>query len=385
MMLPLLAAVAFADAPEYLLADLGVQLDLPRSTWHMTRWSDYDFAGKSLDESMHIQVWSTPVQVEIADPVDGWASLYLEKAEGLGAKDAKLQSAKRHAWAGRAVAAVDVGFTFGSGGSGVLYGASTAVADQTLHVLVAGPAARAGAIGAQRERILTTLQVYKPPRPVEWSATLRGPGMSTVLPEGFRAPLDSEKDAVAERAAEVGMDDLSGCLVAMRPQAGRAPDALLTCPGKGALGVVDEFSFAGVEALVRKLTWGPLEVEAATPLSLTDRMAFVYAPDPAKVGLAVGVVPAASGVTRTWVVGDKADETLGAALEAALRASTWDGPHPVTGGETVAYFVNYRPTHPAVLGGACCALAVSGGAIGAIAFVVMRPKRRRHDDDPDGG
>jgi hypothetical protein len=381
MLLTVLATAAFAESPEYLLADLGVQLDLPRSTWHMTRWSDYDFTAKSLDEAMHVQAWSTPVQVAVAEPAADWAPLYLEKAEGLGAKNAALSGARIQTVGGRPVALVDVRFEFGSGGGGVLYGASTSIADQTLHVLVAGPAVRSGAIGEQRSRIQETLSVFRPPRPVAAGASVKGPGLTTVLPEGFREPFEAEVAAVAERAAEIGLDDLSGCGTALRPRPARAPDVLVSCAGRGALGVVDEFSFEAVEPVVRKLTWGPVEIEAAHRLDVADRTAFVYRPDPAKVGLAVGVVPAAQGLTRTWVVGDKADDTLVGSLEAALRASTWDGPHPVTQGETLMYYVKYRPTHPAVLGTACLGVGILGAGLGGIAWWSTRPKKRRHDHD----
>ena len=381
-MLTLLVSLSFgADAPEFLLADVGVRLNLSKSTWHMTRWSDYDFTAKSNDESMHLQVWSTPVQVELAGAVDAWGPVFVTKADELGAKNAAARKGRMVQTGGRPVALTDVGFDFGSGGGGLVLGASVALANQTLHVAVAGPSARSGALNAQRTEILETLEVFKLPRPVQWGAEIVGPGVSTKLPEDWRPPLEAENAAVAERASAVGLDDLDGCATALRPRAGSAPDVMVICAGNGVLGVVDEFSFEGVEPLVRKLSWGPVDVQPAGPVALGDRMAFVYSPELGQVSLAVGVVPAMKGVTRTWVIGAKGDGTLGAALTQALLASRWEGPHPVTFGETVSYYVSYRPTHPAVLGSACCGVLALGGVIGG-AFFAMRPKKRtRHDED----
>ena len=60
----LIAAPAHAeDAPEFLLGDLGVRIDLPRS-WRMTRWSDWDFNAelKRGRDTVLLFAWATPVQ-----------------------------------------------------------------------------------------------------------------------------------------------------------------------------------------------------------------------------------------------------------------------------------------------------------------------------------
>src|SRR5688572_2062653 len=87
---------ARADAPEFLLGDLGVRLDLPAGSWRMTRWSDWDFKAEGRDGAMLLFAWATPVQTPVVEGPDaaGWSRVFEAKVEELQGIDAKVTASK---------------------------------------------------------------------------------------------------------------------------------------------------------------------------------------------------------------------------------------------------------------------------------------------------
>ena len=60
---PVASAEDGSQAPEFLLGDVGVRVDLPAG-WKMTRWSDWDLQAEKPDEKLILFAWQTPLQVE---------------------------------------------------------------------------------------------------------------------------------------------------------------------------------------------------------------------------------------------------------------------------------------------------------------------------------
>src|SRR5690606_14578172 len=100
------AAVAAAtEAPEYLLGDLGVRVDLPRG-WKMLRWSDWDFKAETQDGGVMLFAWGTPYQVPVEGEAADWAPVYEAKVKELGGDAPKLVASRIRKEGGRAVAAL---------------------------------------------------------------------------------------------------------------------------------------------------------------------------------------------------------------------------------------------------------------------------------------
>ncbi len=377
----LIAFSAHADAPEYLLGDLGVRLDLPSSTWHMSRWSDSDFRGKTHDNGMHLLAWSSTGQVPLTGPADAWGSTFLAKVEEMSGKDGTVSAARAAKVGDRDVVFVDAGFLFGDGGKGAMVGAVVPIADAMFYVLIAGPGSRASGLSSARDRVVADLEVRRPPKAVAFGTALEGAGATTQLPPEWRVPLESELEAVVTRASAVGIESIEACASAIRPLAGSEPQVMLTCPGRTRLGVVDDVSWEGVAAEVHRATFGPVPVPPPMKLTLKDRLGFGFAPPFPGVTARLGVVPAKDGVTRTWVVGAENDTSLDGTLTTMMAATTWSGSHPVTSQETVSYYLTYRKTSPMVLLPALflVGLVVAAGALAV--WVATRKPAPRSDLD----
>ena len=75
MLLAALLALSPAHADPQALPDVGVTLDIPAG-WEMTRWSNWDWKGKTADGSVAVDVWATPFQVPVTkEAAEAWAGL----------------------------------------------------------------------------------------------------------------------------------------------------------------------------------------------------------------------------------------------------------------------------------------------------------------------
>jgi hypothetical protein len=167
---------------------------------------------------------------------------------------------------------------------------------------------------------------------------------------------------VAQLAAKLGVEDLTPCWSAIRPLANAEPELLLTCPAGAQLGVVDSFSFAGVDAALRPVLFGKAEVAAAKPVTAASgHTGFLYVLPAQGRAIAMAVVPYGQGVARTWALGP-GGEAFEPLLTGLVGGSSYEGAHPAGVGDQVAYWVSYRPTSPVTLGAGFGVLALLGGA-----------------------
>lgn len=362
----LCAAASAADVPEFLLADVGVRVDLPPS-WKMTRWSDWDFQGQSADGSVLVFAWATPFQVPVTE-AGPWAPVYEAKIGELSGQDAKPGAASLTDVGSRTMAYVDVGFAFGDGKRGTMYGATVEVDGKNFHFAAVSPDRFAAAGKRARQDLVARLAFVRPPPVSTFGAEVAAKGVTTRLPDDWRPTLDAEWTQLVPSLAKLGFEgDMTDCWIAVRPRPAATPDAMVTCPRPLSLGVVDEHSAAAADEVVRKALFGP--IPAGLPVALADRTGLLYAP---KEGIAFGVVPCAEGVSVTWSLGAG---DLGPAVRAAMERSTYAGPHPVTTGETIAYWLTARTFSPQVLCPALGCLGAAGAlavAAGAVAFGLSR-------------
>ena len=371
------AQEAEEDAPEFLLGDLEVRVDLPRG-WRMTRWSDWDFKAETSDPIM-FEVWSTEVQNDpsMLEP-EVWESVFREKLSEMGSADGvKLVASEVTQIQDLPVALLDFEFKLKSGTPAVLKSATLPINGQTMHLQLVALSRLKSRADAARQDLVDRLEIHTAPEKLTWSPTLEGDGFTHVLPEGWREPLPAEMAPVNKQVAAMGVERVDGCWLAMRPKGPAAPDVMVSCQGGKLLGVVDEHSFEGVEPEVRKAMFGNADLGSARRLEVDEHTAFVY--DLAEKGLAVGVVPYDKGIVRTWVRGTDADASLVQALEQTLAQSTYSGAHPAGIGDQLSYWVTYRPFSPMVLGPALCLLFGGVGGVGGILFMMGRRKNKYED------
>jgi hypothetical protein len=365
------------EAPEFLLGDVGVRLDMP-SGWNMTRWSDWDFKAETTDKAVALFAWATPVQspVQQAD-LEAWAALYEAKAEELGGSDAKATATRIEQHGGRDMVAVDVGFAFGNGAKMVMYGVTVPVEAQVFHVAVISTAPRQKRSKEALAEIADRLEVRKAPASFEEGATLSAAGVSTPLPPGFRTPLEPELAGVYKRTATLGVDKPEDCILAIRPHGPDRPDILITCQGGMWLGIVDSYTFDAKEAELRPHLFGRAEVPAAAPVELPDSTGFHYHVGLGDEALHVGVVPYDQGLARTWLEGpaDRSDD-FAEVLETVMKSSTYSGPHPVSLADRAGYLM-YRPLWMAGVGAGGLVLL---GGLAAGALALSRKRAHRFED-----
>src|SRR5688572_14572538 len=105
----LLALLSTAAAQPYALNDAGITLDLPAS-WEMTRWSDWDFKGRTAD-GVALEVWYTSFQQPVDDDAaKAFAAVYRAKLEDMRADDVAMEVARVTDIGGKRVARVDMRF-----------------------------------------------------------------------------------------------------------------------------------------------------------------------------------------------------------------------------------------------------------------------------------
>jgi hypothetical protein len=364
-----------ADAPEFLLADLGVRIDLPNG-WKMTKWADWEFKGETTAGDIFLVAWATPIQSPVTDP-SVWSQAYLDKAVEMGGGDPEVTESAITQIAGRDVALIDVSLSFAEGkAKGNLYGGTFAAPGQMFHFALVTSDRRAKAAKKARGELLDRMEITQPPPTLEFAPTLSVDGISTTLPDGWRVPLKQEMAAFNKRVSKLEIQDTSHCFSAFKPKGLGAPDAMITCQLGLHLGVVDSYSFSGVDTVIQAKILGG-KVDPAKQIDLEDRVGFVY--DLTMGGLSAAVVPYDQGVARTWVVGGAEDTAIVDAAEAMVSNTTFTGLHPAGVGDQISYFLTYRPFSPFVLFPGLCCLAVVGVAgLGAGTLVMRRSGKDKY-------
>ncbi|MDP2315057.1 MAG: hypothetical protein Q8P41_19310 [Pseudomonadota bacterium] len=372
-LLALSHAVPTARAEAYALNDAGITLDTPAG-WEMTRWSDWDWKGKSGDGAVAVEVWYTPFQVAITkDAAERWAGIYGEKLDEMRALGVLRDTVAIEEIAGRPTARTTMRFSFDRGGpKGVMVVAAFPVEGKVMHVATLAAAPNAGKAAAALDTLLTRLTVQKPAAEIlALGGTATTPlGFTATLPDGWRRPLPIE-EAEADKAVAaivIGPKDPSACLRAIRPSPGGEVDVLLFCGETWKMGILDEDSFAFEEARLKQRFFGKAadKVPAAQPLPHKDRLGMLLTPEINGKDLRIGALPYDRGTVVVWGVSEPGGaEVLASAIRATSASLAFEGPdggasvHEI--GEWIVHTLTYRPWHPAVIGAGAMFLAVLGG------------------------
>ncbi|MBM4391179.1 MAG: hypothetical protein FJ090_08660 [Deltaproteobacteria bacterium] len=356
-----LSAAAGQDGV-YDLPDAGVRLLLP--TWHMSRWSDWDFRGRTSDGAVLVAAWYTPFQ----------ASITAANAEGLRAAwKAKLEEEDRASnvsfttsdvvtLEGRSTLRATATMDLPGGTRAVFEGAAFATDGRTFQVATYAAAQNGRRATMALERILHDLAVTNPPETIDDSGKLEHEFFSFDLPEGWRVPLKSEEFDTSYLYSQTGAMDTSECVAAIRPVAPGDTDLLLACPGGPHLSIVDQYSFEDEATVFRSALFGKAASTLA-PASLVDTRSGVAILQKVNDGLYVTGLPYRDGTFVAWVAGEKGrDAEIGASAKAIdetwTLASDAQVHHPL--GAVVIHTLAYRPTHPFVLGAAALMLGILG-------------------------
>jgi hypothetical protein len=378
---PALAQDAEEAAPEFLLGDVGVRVDLPRG-WKMTRWSDWDFKAETADPLL-LQAWSSEVQ---SDPsqldAEVWNQGYLDKLEEMGAASdgIKLEKAEVVTIQDTPMALLDYSFALKSGTPAVLRGGTVSVEGQMFHLAIVAIKRHTKKVDQTRADLLDRLDIQSPAADVVWAPKLSGAdgGFEHTLPDNWREPLQLENAQVNTQIGAMGMEVTDSCWLAMRPAGLAEPDALAACQQGLQLGVVDGYSFEGIDAQLKTKFFGEkAKIGPAKQIDLDDRVGFLY--DLSDKGLAVGVVPYNNGVVSIRAKGTPGDVSLAEAVEATMRASSYSGTHPAGIGDMVSYYLSYRPLHPVVLAPAALLLLLLGGAAMGL-MMLLGGRKNKYED-----
>ncbi len=313
------------DAPadgNYPLPGSGFTLSAPK--WHMSRWSDWDFKGRSPDRSVFVTAWSSSLQLTIDETVarelaNEWKR-GLEESEG--ATDVVISEVKVEVVAGQPRARATLDFASGSGIKGVAHAAafSTNGLTSQLYTITAAAMRERGA--RQLETLLAGVQITRPPAPIGGQETLTTAAGTLLLPVGWRAPLATEDAEVSRLLGTTGASDVKACTPAIWPHVGGEADLLLACPDVAIAPVLDPNSFADESILFGQRIFGSAaaSLPAAEQLPRGKESAIlVHAND----GLWVGGLTTATGYQVMWLSGNASrDADLGTTARAALTDFT---------------------------------------------------------------
>lgn len=373
MLLAALLAAPLAHAEAYALADAGITLDLPAS-WEMTRWSDWDFKGRTGDGGVAIEVWYTMFQAPVDKTfAEQWAGLYAEKLDDMRAVGVRREAMSIAEVHGRTTARTTMRFALEKGGpKGAMFVAAFPVDGKVMHIATFAVGPNVAKAEEAHKTLLVKLSVQKPPADL---AALGGTvttelGFTAILPDGWRRPLPSEEEEANKALTDVGLGpkDPSACLHAIHPRPTGVADLMLFCAEDWKTGILDELSFADRERLVRERFFGKAaeKIPVATKLERSDRLGFLLAPQINGHELRVAAMPYDRGTVVAWAVGEPGSgEVLTSAVRATAMSLSFSGPNGGASvheaGEWIVHVLTYDPFHPAVLGAGALFCAVLGG------------------------
>ncbi|NOY25583.1 MAG: hypothetical protein GXP62_06890 [Oligoflexia bacterium] len=383
LMLVLFVLNCLAADEGYAMNDVGGQLLLPRG-WEMQEWSDWNFKAKS-DRGVLMRLYLTPFQVvPSVQAAQAWAGLAREHLEDQGGSDfadpetavatVKLADGEVQA------ATIDLTFTLEKQATkGVLHGVALQSKGQVVHVETIAAARNDARARAGLAKILAGLMLEKKPDPIGDSRVESEIGFAFTAPPGWRAPLRNELAATRKVTSKVGEKTLDPkqCAAIIRPPALGDPDVIFACDLYKFIGVVDQYSFDGVEADVHDLFFGRSDkpVAAAQRVDIGDRLGFLYSPPVAGMPVRLAVVPFDKGLVVLWGMGKHLDDAeLDTAVRAVLATMEFTGPDggaPIVAlDQRFSYYLSYHPTSPIVIGPALVLVLLVGGII----VLVMRRK-----------
>jgi hypothetical protein len=309
--------------------------------------------------------WAAGVQSPMSGTAaEDWSGEFLKKATTIGGSNPKQVAASFVDVDGATTASISIAFEF-DGSPMFLHGSAHEVAGSTFYISTIANKRNSRRASRLRDTLRDTLDLRNPPTDVSIGNTLSAAGVETTLPDGWRAPLDSEMAIVNKELSPIGVALEDHCFAAIHPHAGDiSPDLAITCQGGMWLGVVDELSFSDKEEVLRHMVFGDAPVKPAMPVLLNDRMGFAYQLGLSDRALTVGIVPYSEGLSRTWIIGSLANQASNVvALNTMLTNTSFAGVHPISLGDRAEYLM-YRPVMFAGVLGAFL-LLLGGGLLGA--------------------
>lgn len=366
MFLLLVAALAFAgdDPPDgvFALPESGFTLNAP--TWHMSRWSDWDFRGHNADKSIFASAWSTSYQLVLDDATaKALADAWKERLTGEEhATEVTIASANVEEAAGQKRVRARLDFTTSGGVKGVYHAAAFSTGGLTAQVATLAAATNSARAAAALDSLLERATITRPAAAIGAAEELATPRGKVALLPGWRNPLPSEGASVAALYGKTGAKDADLCTAAINPRVGGEADVLLTCAEAASGGILDESSFDDEAALFAQRTFGKLASKLPPPERVPhgESVGILYH---ANAGLWVGALQTEGGTQVVWASGDEAnDEALGEAARTTLRTyvlSPEATPNP-SFGALMAHRLAYQKTHPTVLIPGVLALALLG-------------------------
>jgi len=387
LLLSLLPLLATAQAEPYAMNDVGGSIELPAG-WQPVEnsWADWEIKAKSRD-NVHMHLWLTPFQVEpTEEAVNVWTGMYADGLRGEGLQDVKATSFEVSTLEdGRTVGRVVLEFKIDGGGKGVGHFAAIPAAGQVVHIRTIGGSRVAKKVAKGLDELIAGFTLDKGPLDVQTGRLESSAGFAATLPEGWRAPLGKEMEAVREISAKVGENlDPDDCWVAIKPPPIGEVDLIWACQAEVHLPPVDEYSFEGVEAEVHDRYFGRSDkpVPHAEQVNIGDRVGFYYRPPVADLAVRLAISPYNGGQVVMWGFAGNLDESgLDAAMQAVLPTVEYTaegGGQPIIGADKwLMHYLKYRTFSPAVL---CPTLACGGVSLALVVLVLGRGRKNKYED-----
>ncbi|MCB9760533.1 MAG: hypothetical protein H6739_11895 [Alphaproteobacteria bacterium] len=379
-------ALAQDDESELYMADMGVTAVLPDG-WTVPRWSDWDLDAVDRAKTVQVHVEYTHLQVSPSpEAAKVWVGMAADRLRDQGHERVEMASTEVVEIDGRPTAEFELTYRYKGDQDAVYYQRSFNVDSRTVHL--SATAVRRNARRAE-EALATwddTLQIEKPPQdlsalPQEVASEA---GFASLLPPGWRAPLNGELGVVRQVAADAGQGSLDKekCWWGMHPYPDGEAAVLLACSYSLYTGVVDEHSWTGMEQQMRDHFFKGVEVPAAERVATgaDQRFSFLYTlPDVGDRAVRMAATPYDRGHVLTYAIGKTGDTgTLDGAIRAVLVSTTFDDPeggkHPIGALQWMEYYWTYRKTSPVVWGPILL-------LVGFFGFIIMKARSKPSYDD----
>lgn len=361
-----------ALAEDYRMNDVGGSIVLPGG-WEVSDkgWTDWDFKAQS-GTSLLFKLWLTPFQPEMTDEAaTHWAEMYKGILEREGLEEVAIESTERSTLSRRDTAITKLTFRHKTGGPGVAWFAGFPNNGQTIHIRVVGLARNDAKAEAALKQFAERMELDA--GVLEAVTSVEGGGFTATLPEGWREPHTKELDAVKKIAEKMGTYVPDNCFIGIRPPLSGDPDVVFACGTYLHVGPLDEHSFDGIETEVNAEFFGSSDtpVDAATAITVGDRMGFYYQPPIPGGTFRLALAPYDKGMMMTWAVANQLDAAeLDAAmteLNATVAFTGPEGGQPIIGPDKWAmYYLKYRPTSPPVLLGGLVVVGLVAGGVTAM-------------------
>jgi hypothetical protein len=342
----------------YKVENYGVEVTMA-DKWVGIRFSDDDFQAEKADHSVKFMLNGVKAQDNPSPSDANWPVSVGKSIEALVGVPVVAG----------AVSADDVGdlkrlrlhfdYEIAKGNKGAADVLVYPVDGATVVQLTYGEAAKQkGTLEAWEKQVT----IKKPAKALEDGPVVKIDGATTDLPAGWHVAGPQELLYGSRRTEPLGVKSLEGCWMAVSPRGMYEPALLIGCPISMRIGILDEYDFADKEADLRAQLFGNAPIQPGVMLSLSDRAAVQYHVPIQEKAVDLIVVPDSTGLARFWALGQAAESAvLTAALTDAVKATTFDGPHPVTADDYLGYYPVYRPFSPVTLGGAGgCLCSVAG-------------------------